>query len=830
MDYRWHVEHDTCDIYLQRVWSNGVLDTLPLPQANWIGRPAYERDSINYPLVIVEGDQGGPQPDANGGSRIIEDGAGGIFAVWHDSRNGYFETWAQHVSGDGFPYWTQGGVLATNLTADPTAQRYPVLTSDGAGGILTIWQEQSFMIPYTQIRASRVTSVGTVAWEIGVQSTLYNQTLPFCISDDNGSGAWVVWEEETLTPNGYDVAVAYISNSGTVNYLNLGMMNEQRMPKLALDGYGGVFIAMVETSFTEQGNILVARVRGDMSVAWVVIVCDALDAQSTPWIIPSSTGEAIVAWVDSRDALTSPDIYAQKIDTTGAVLWVAWPQGLPICTATGGQSISFYNNPWMVSDAEEGAIITWEDQRTSPGNVYAQRVDGNGNTLWTYDGVLVCDVKVDGGWGGVVSDDYHGAIICWCDGRDGLPDGGCNIYTQRVYADGSLAPPEDACELIGVWNYNVFPDMDVTDVWDMEKEDWCLCSSPDLPNPPYEWCPEDIAGTIVVGFTSISDIHNYALICNCMDDEGNPQMPGDVYYYGAIPLEQTTAVACDDRGPEVEDKSFWWGDNLSQLLLHTDLWGNILNGPFTAMDLGITSFPVTGLAKDEENHHLWAYCRDIENVFYEFDIRDPANPYLLQGPLPAGTGDIPDAAGLEYNTVAHRLIAINELSRTAECFRDNDPPFPGGGPWPGVDFINSCELFGTNRPFGVAVKDGRGPGRRGVLEIIDQTMVNTFPLMAFEPPCAFPGQCPNPDSLVIKVEESRIVLMWPPVPEALTYNVFQASEPFPAAWALIATTPDTSYVYVPPAIEEKSFFRITSVCTENGVGSSNLSVTPRCKH
>jgi hypothetical protein len=813
------------------VWANGVLDTLPLPQSNWIGRPAYEQDSVNYPLVVAPGDQGGPQPDWSGGSRIIEDGGGGIFAAWHDSRSGRFEIYAQHVSGGGFPYWAEGGIPASNLSGLPASQKYPVLAIDGTGGILAIWQEGAMMIPYSQIRASRVNAVGTVEWEIGVNGTPWDQHQPFCISDGSG-GAWITWEDRTNTLTGYDIAVARLTSNAHASYQRLALPENQWMCKIAPDGFGGVFVVMLGVSGPDPANILAARVRGDMSIAWIITICSASESQQAPWIVASETGEAIVGWVDPRNPTTSSDVYAQKIDTAGNILWAAWPQGLPICLASGSQSISFPQNPWIVADGVGGAILAWEDYRTFPGNVYAQRVDAFGNTLWTRDGVLVCDVKDDGGWGGIVSDDHEGAIICWCDHR-WAPDPGCNIYTQRVYADGSLARPEEACDFLGQWHPNIFSESEAMAVWDMEKEDWCLCTSPNLPFPPYYWCSEDMAGTIVAAFSSSIGNINYAFICNCMTDV--PAMNPHVYYQGTVPLLRPTAVACDDRGPEVFEKSFWWGDYVSQLLLHTDLWGNVLNGAFSAQELGITSFPVTGLTKDETNHHLWAICggdASGQDVFYEFDIANPSTPVLLQGPIPVpwSNGDVSGAAGLEYNSVVHRLIAINQATRTAECFRDNDPSYAGMPPWPGVDFISSCELLEAARPFGVAVKDGRGPRGLGALEVIDQTGPSIFPLLAFEPPCGFPGFCPNPDSLVVIAQSGVIALMWPRVPQAISYNIYQASEPFSTAWMLIGTTPDTTYIYTPPPPEVRSFFQVKSVCEEEIGPVAKPPNTHQCEH
>ena len=53
------------------------------------------------------------------------------------------------------------------------------------------------------------------------------------------------------------------------------------------------------------------------------------------------------------------DIYAQNIDLSGNIGWIA--NGIPICTAFHNQ---YY--PQICSDGSDGAIITWFDYRSLP--------------------------------------------------------------------------------------------------------------------------------------------------------------------------------------------------------------------------------------------------------------------------------------------------------------------------------------------------------------------------------------------------------------------------------------------------------------------------------
>ena len=106
--------------------------------------------------------------------------------------------------------------------------------------------------------------------------------------------------------------------------------------------------------------------------------------------------------------------------------WVE--NGAPICTQTGLQGPLA-----MAPDGEGGAIIVWGDYRAGNQDLYAQRIDAYGNSLWTIDGVAVCTDSADLGGAVVVSDSQGGAIIAWEDHRGGTHT---DIYAQRVDADG----------------------------------------------------------------------------------------------------------------------------------------------------------------------------------------------------------------------------------------------------------------------------------------------------------------------------------------------------------------------------------------------------------
>ena len=206
--------------------------------------------------------------------------------------------------------------------------------------------------------------------------------------------------------------------------------NGQITPAIATDGSGGSIIAWQDY---RNGNydIYAQRVNAGV-VLWTVngvAICTTDSNQQQPQIVGDGSGGAIIAWQDYRSG-SNYDIYAQRVNSSGAVLWTA--NGVSICTAAFDQlGIA------MISDGIGGAILTWEDNRSNVvdcPDVYAQRVDGGGVALWTAEGVSICNEANAQHGPRLASDGSGGAFITWYDRRAGDYD----IYTQRVASGGAV--------------------------------------------------------------------------------------------------------------------------------------------------------------------------------------------------------------------------------------------------------------------------------------------------------------------------------------------------------------------------------------------------------
>jgi hypothetical protein len=207
----------------------------------------------------------------------------------------------------------------------------------------------------------------------------------------------------------------------------------QSDPVIASDGAGGAFIAWNDLRSGQGYDIYAQHVNASGIVQWDsngTVICAESGIQNMVVMIPDGAGGAILAWEDKRTDMNY-DIYAQRLNSSGTALWGAG--GIPVVATDGDQQA-----PCIVSDGQGGAIIAWNDTR--PGgasNIYAQRLDASGNPLWQIDGVPVLKATVSSIFdpAAMISDGSHGAIIGWDDARSTDPQ--TDIYVQRLDAAGN---------------------------------------------------------------------------------------------------------------------------------------------------------------------------------------------------------------------------------------------------------------------------------------------------------------------------------------------------------------------------------------------------------
>lgn len=223
---------------------------------------------------------------------------------------------------------------------------------------------------------------------------------------------------------------------------------DQKNPKILADGSGGYFIVFEDT---RQGHLNIYAQRIDDKGQFYfgkdgLPICEAPGDQTFPRIVSDGTGGAVVTWQDSRDG--NFDIYAQRFNAQGRLLWQI--DGVPVCNIKQNQVF-----PVLVYDGNYGVIVAWYDYRFGSEDIYAQKLRFNGERVWGEEGVPICRAKKTQWYPQIVSDEQGGAIICWTDRRSGNFD----IYVQRVNESGKTLWQQDGVPAVALPSIQEKPSM-----------------------------------------------------------------------------------------------------------------------------------------------------------------------------------------------------------------------------------------------------------------------------------------------------------------------------------------------------------------------------------
>ncbi len=307
--------------------------------------------------------------------------------------------------------WVPGGFT--------TSTNFPV--SDGSGGLIC------GQGPVTK----RTAVAGAVVWTVGPSITPYSGAA-------DGSGGIVF--AATGGING-DIFAQRINSAGGSPWGVLTICNApnaQNQPYVATDAAGNTFIVWHDERSAQGTNQFFAQKLNAAGVPqWtangVQVIPTGDVAYTTPTAapVPDEAGGCYFIWEDSRPGtLGVSDLYAQRINSAGTVAWTSG--GLPVCVAAGQQ---FFTR--AIRDGSGGMIAVWMDRRNgSDFDLYAQRVDANGNSLWTTNGVAIATGAGDQNQEVMVEDGSGGAFVVWTDARNSGVTG-TDIYAQHFDGTGA---------------------------------------------------------------------------------------------------------------------------------------------------------------------------------------------------------------------------------------------------------------------------------------------------------------------------------------------------------------------------------------------------------
>ncbi len=267
--------------------------------------------------------------------------------------------------------------------------------------------------------------------------------LPSSAADGTG-GAYFGWVDYREGPVRH-VFVQHVDGSGAplwpANGISIGSMPVAH-EKIALagDGQGGVIVIWRDFSADTAGNLYATHLSPTGVFLWGASgVPLSLGARHEITIAAASDGQggAFVAWRDDRDSILT--IRAQRLDADGNRLWPA--DGIVVAPSGTHQS-----NPRIAADGAGGVLIAWTDVRAG-GNGFAQRLSGAGTVQWTPLGVQLSTSTLGVYVEEIAADGTGGMLASWQDHRS--QNLWQQAFSQRVYADGSIAWTPDGVSLSG---------------------------------------------------------------------------------------------------------------------------------------------------------------------------------------------------------------------------------------------------------------------------------------------------------------------------------------------------------------------------------------------
>jgi hypothetical protein len=364
--------------------------------------------------------------------RIVADAAGGCIVVWEDTRTGGVDLYAQRVNAAGVLQWAAPGVV---VCAAADEQSEASVVADGAGGVVVAWTDLRSGVS-TDIYAQRLSATGLPQWTangVALCVAAGDQYDPSACADGSG-GAVVAWND-LRAPAHLDVFAQRLSGGGSALWTSGGVrlcetLTGQSSPVAVGDGAGGAVVAWHDGR-NGASDIAAQRVDASGLRLWGttgVLACVAPGVQSEV-AAHAAPGGTVLAWQDARGA--SVDLYAQRLDASGAAQWGAG--GVPVCTAPGPQ-----DQPAVHEDGAGGTLVAWQDRRGATLDIAAQRLDAAGSPLWVADGVLLCTATGSQSFPAVTGDGNGGAVVAWEDARAFQTD----IYAHRVFTTGVLGGPE----------------------------------------------------------------------------------------------------------------------------------------------------------------------------------------------------------------------------------------------------------------------------------------------------------------------------------------------------------------------------------------------------
>jgi len=357
---------------------------------------------------------------------LCSDGEGGAIITWADNRSGLgYDIYAQKIDVNGDIVWAPNGVA---ICIDDGDQKYSRICNDGEGGAIIAWKDYKNESSY-DLYVQRINVNGTLLWNASGVLDFSSGYSSLQMCSDNSGGAIIAWESS-------NIFAQHISFNGTVMWDTKDVVicnatGEQDNLQILCDDDGSTIFAWVDYrngTYPIDGKIFAQKIDINGLIQWELNgtqISNTTGSHEDPRICTDGNGGVIITWTIIDELL----LYTQRINSTGSTMW-----------ESNGTGIAFTVFPGVIcSDGDRGAIIAWHSIISDPHNdpeLYVLRISSSGIILW-YTNINFDKDSYTCSFGGICSDGAGGAFITWAVQDWDLPPNNNDIFAQRIDSNGN---------------------------------------------------------------------------------------------------------------------------------------------------------------------------------------------------------------------------------------------------------------------------------------------------------------------------------------------------------------------------------------------------------
>ncbi len=414
------------------------------------------QDAFGIPMFETEGrllavDENGESVDVNGFG-MTQDGSGGFFAAYGAYTPGWYVPRIVHLDGQGNFISPRQGVLLEFPGTVEVIQDQIKLLADGSGGCFFTASLYASETYYLNNATMRVNSVCQPIWSQAVIKEVIDEDITTVDIMPSDNGSVLVAYKSGIYPQAF-LNLMRIASGGAVVWddsvttPNINYSSDFAVCPNNLGGAYFVWETLDDTGDTSRAFAQQINVTGQS--IWSDHGIEFLAVAG--WLEDFScaadrVGNLTVAWSMHSD--NDADIFAQRFNSAGNTLW--GQTGIVLCAA---QDYQYQPKVFALSDNE--VYVLWQDDRNRTqeqwaADIYGTHLDARGriggDSYWQADGSPICNFDYIQYEMAATADGAGGVTLAWLDSRTAFI-WEFSVFAQRLY-DPIFTDAEEKPELV----------------------------------------------------------------------------------------------------------------------------------------------------------------------------------------------------------------------------------------------------------------------------------------------------------------------------------------------------------------------------------------------